>query len=183
MSLAVTVARAGSQGGTMRPGMAGDPGLGSFLGGVVRGIGRGIAGGLTGGVGGAISAIAAGRGQRSGVPNVPVMPGLPSFAPQGGGRNGRVFAEPSAVRRGRQAAIPFGRTGLETVACPSGHRPNKTSYFLNDGTFIEVGTRCVKNRKRNPLNPRALSKAMGRLTSAKLASKAMGRISIRKNKC
>lgn len=53
------------------------------------------------------------------------------------------------------------------LACPSGFHPNKSSYFLSDGTFVPEGSKCVKNRRRNPMNPRALDRAIGRLNSAK----------------
>lgn len=84
---------------------------------------------------------------------------------------------------------PFGRLSAGEqpqlngkIGCPSGYRPNKSDYFLKDGTFVAAGTRCVKVRRRNPLNPRALDRAMSRMTSAKRAAKKIGRISIRK-KC
>jgi hypothetical protein len=38
----------------------------------------------------------------------------------------------------------------------------------------------VKNRRRNPLNPKAASRAISRLESAKRAVKDLGRVSIRK---
>ena len=61
------------------------------------------------------------------------------------------------------------------MGCPSGFHPNKSSYFLKDGTFVPEGTRCVKNRRRNAANPRALDRAISRLNSAKrLQSKLSG---------
>lgn len=51
--------------------------------------------------------------------------------------------------------------------CPKGYRLNKSSYHLRDGTFVPKGTRYVKIRKRNPLNPRALRKAIGRVDAGK----------------
>jgi hypothetical protein len=50
---------------------------------------------------------------------------------------------------------------------PSGYHANKSSYWLMDGTFIEKGTRWVKNRRRNPANARALSRAIGRIDLGK----------------
>lgn len=47
-------------------------------------------------------------------------------------------------------------------ACPKGFRLNKSSYFLQDGTFIPEGTKCVRFRSMNPLNPRALRKGLRR---------------------
>jgi hypothetical protein len=53
------------------------------------------------------------------------------------------------------------------LACPAGFHPNKSDYFLRDGTFVAEGTRCVKNRRRDPLNPRALRSAIGRIDAGK----------------
>jgi len=78
--------------------------------------------------------------------------------------------------------IPFGQTGIGT-GCQSGFHPNKSSYFLKDGSFIEAGSRCVKNRRRNPLNPRAASRAISRLESAKKAVTRINRITIRCPRC
>ncbi|NIP95040.1 MAG: hypothetical protein GWO24_16970 [Akkermansiaceae bacterium] len=66
------------------------------------------------------------------------------------------------------------------IGCPSGYHPNKSSYFLRDGTFIARGTKCVKNRRRNPANPRALDRAIGRLNSAKRLQHKLGGFSTRK---
>ena len=67
---------------------------------------------------------------------------------------------------------------------PKGYRLNKSSYWLRDGTFVPKGTRWVKARRRNPLNPRAASNAIRRLESAKKAVARINRISIRKpRKC
>lgn len=71
----------------------------------------------------------------------------------------------------------------ETGACPVGHHLNKSDYFLSDGTPVPKGSVCVKNRRRNPLNPRAADRAIGRLESAKKAVKRLNRVSIRKKKC
>lgn len=67
--------------------------------------------------------------------------------------------------------------------CPTGHHMNKADYFLKDGTFVPKGTKCVKNRRRNPLNPRAASRAVSRLESAKKATRAIDRISIKCRRC
>lgn len=66
------------------------------------------------------------------------------------------------------------------VACQTarGTHLNRTGYHLKDGTYVAPNSRCVKNRRRNPLNPRALSRAMGRLSSAKKAIKALDRFEI-----
>jgi len=66
---------------------------------------------------------------------------------------------------------------------PSGYHYNKTSYFLKDGTFVPEGTKLVKNRRRNPLNPRAASRAISRLESAKKAVKRLDRITVKCRRC
>jgi hypothetical protein len=64
-----------------------------------------------------------------------------------------------------------------------GVRLNRTGYFLKSGQYIAPGTKCVRSRRRNPLNPRALSKAMGRVVSFKKAATAASRITIRERSC
>lgn len=77
-------------------------------------------------------------------------------------------------------------------ATMGGYHVNKTGYWVKvrdqmgnwGGQWqrIEAGTKWVKNRRRNPLNPRAASRAISRITSAKKATAMLGRVSIRK-KC
>jgi len=64
----------------------------------------------------------------------------------------------------------------------AGYHPNKSDYFLKTGEFVPAGSRMVKNRKRNPANARATSRAISRVTGAKRYAKSLSRISIRK-KC
>jgi hypothetical protein len=66
--------------------------------------------------------------------------------------------------------------------CGSGYHTNKTGYYTRQG-YVAPGSKCVRNRKRNPLNPRAASRAMSRLSSAKKAAKFLGSISIREKGC
>ena len=65
-----------------------------------------------------------------------------------------------------QRIVPGGATGFEVmgagIGCPSGFHPNKSSYMTQAG-FVEKGTRCVRNRRRNNLNPRALRRAGSRI--------------------
>ena len=63
---------------------------------------------------------------------------------------------------------------IAAVACPAGCHPNKSDYFLRSGSFVGKGTRCVRNRRRNPLNPRALDRALSRLGSAQNAVERLG---------
>ncbi len=99
--------------------------------------------------------------------------------------NGRGTPRGADIQTGtgaRQRFFPTGATGLGE-GCASGFHPNKSAYFLKNGTFVEAGSRCVKNRRRNPLNPRAASKAISRLESAKKAVGRINRITIRCPRC
>jgi len=170
MSLATKVARATSQGGMVGRVPYGDPGLFGAIGGALKTVARGAAGFFAGGPAGAAAAV---------IPGLIGGGGGGGIAPPGG-----VVAPVPGVRGAIQRAIPGGQTGymVEGGMPLKGYRANKTSYFLKDGTFVPAGTRWVKIRRRNSLNPRALSRAMSRLEGAKKASKSISRISIRK-KC
>jgi len=109
---------------------------------------------------------------------------LGNCAPNGGGGNGLPF-DPL----GPQGPVPFPPkptdpkifpngggckvtgTAQAKILCPPGCHANKADYFLKSGSFVAAGTRCVTNRRRNPLNPRALDRAAGRLRSAQKAVK------------
>lgn len=66
---------------------------------------------------------------------------------------------------------------------PKGYRLNKTGYYTKSGGWVEPGTKYVKIRRRNPLNPKAADRAISRITSAKKASAKLSRVSIRKPAC
>jgi len=148
----------------------GDPGLfDSFR--KVLGVGARTALGLTG-FGGAGVAFGSGiSGSRRGPAARPRMGGPRQVVP----RPGIVGAAERFFPGGSTGLIVENGTGA--IACESGHRPNKTSYFLKDGTFIEAGTRCVKRRQRNPLNPKAMSRAIGRIDGGKRFQNRMAQIS------
>jgi hypothetical protein len=84
------------------------------------------------------------------------------------------------------AYFPGVQSGSSSTAAActngSGTHLNKTGYFLKSGQYVAPRTKCVKNRRRNPLNPRALSRSMSRLASAKRAAKALDRFEI-KGRC
>ena len=61
--------------------------------------------------------------------------------------------------------LPGGVPAFTPGECPKGMRKNKSSYFLKDGTFIPKGSKCVRYRRRNEANTRALKRATSRLTS------------------
>ena len=162
----------------------GDPGLFDFLGkvvkkglGVVSGLGIPFVSGAAGLAGGLLGS---GRG--------PGMSGVTPVIQQSRWARGQMAFQGTPVgvkERGMLAAsqrvVPFGETGMGE-GCGQGYRPNKSGYYVNGGQFVAPGTTCVKRRRMNPLNPRALSKAMRRIESAKRATTVLGRITIRK-KC
>jgi len=63
-----------------------------------------------------------------------------------------------------------------------GYHWNKSDYFLRSGEFVPAGSRSVKNRRRNPMNPRATSNAITRVKGAKRFAASLSNITIRK-KC
>jgi len=130
----------------------GDPGIFGTLGRIIKGAAGGL---LTGGPIGAITGgIAGGVGPQQrmpvpiGVPLPPVpIPGITGFV---------------------QRRLPGGASGFECPpggGCPSGFRPNKSAYFLKDGTFVAPGTRCVKVRRMNAANGKAVRRAIRRENS------------------
>lgn len=143
----------------------GDPGLFSFLGKVGKAALGGAVGLLTGGPGGAIAGITSGFApQPRGELQLP-MSAPPGSFPTGPGTS---VQKVPGVRGAVQRALPGGATGFQAVGCPPGFHANKADYFLRDGTFVAAGTRCVRNRRRNPLNPRALRRAVARVEGGKV---------------
>lgn len=145
----------------------GDPGFfGSLLG--------GIGGFLTGGPVGAISGAVAGwKGKPKPAPATGLMappqsmPGVPAIPTPG-------------ISGAVQRILPGGQSGYQSAAPMRGYRLNKSGYFLKSGEYVAPGTKYVKIRRRNPLNPRAASRAISRLESAKKATKRLSRVTIRK---
>jgi len=168
--------------------LVGDPGLFGFIGKALKGA-AGLARRIPGPIG-AAAGFFGGRATGQFRPPPLTIQEAPRFFQQA--QQLPVIPEPGLgglVRR----ALPFGQTGLVVqqpengvttkLACQSGFHPNKAAYFLRDGTFIEKETLCVKNRTRNPLNPRAASRAISRIESAKKATSRLNRISIRPPPC
>lgn len=200
MSASIKVARAGTAGRAMPgTGYRGDPGLFGFLGKVAKGafnIGSSfIPGGSL--VRTAVKTATSVLGRKSGKVQSYKMPATRGPVRPGAGFAGGVMQavqgvgtlkDPSfrdRIRTAGQAIWPGGvEPGMMTpeIGSPSGYHVNKSSYWLKSGEFIPKGTRWVRNRRRNPLNPRALDRAMGRIGSAKKAASKLGRITIRK-KC
>ena len=64
-----------------------------------------------------------------------------------------------------QRFLPGGASGFECPpggGCPSGFRANRSAYFLKDGTFVAPGSRCVRIRRINPANGKAVRRAIRR---------------------
>jgi hypothetical protein len=96
-----------------------------------------------------------------------ILPGTPGIGPvYGNGYGGN----------GGQAGNGAGMQ----ICCPQGKHPNKTGYFTKKDGWVEPGTKCVPNRRTNPLNPRAASRAGRRLRSAAKASKWLQKCKIPK---
>jgi hypothetical protein len=103
-------------------------------------------------------------------------------------------AEPiSPLRRGLQMVLPGGATGFEGLGpegmIPKGYHLNKSGYFRGgrpksdypEVEWVPPRSTAVRNRRRNPLNPRAADRAIGRISSAKKFAAKLGRITIRKD--
>jgi len=60
-----------------------------------------------------------------------------------------------------------------------GYHWNKSGYFLMSGEYVAPGTKAVRNRRRNPCNPRAVSRALGRVKAAKRFATSISHVSIR----
>lgn len=199
MSLALDAAKAGTMMQTTQAAPGVSAGIFGTIGRVLGGAATGfLSGGPLGALGGAIGGIAGGGGAMPGTG----LPVTPPFVPVGqqpvmpGPRQQDVLtrrfkgfqlgplevgSEEELIQKLAADAAAVG-AAAGGIGCPAGHRPNKTSYFLKDGTFVPKGSRCVKIRRRNPNNPRALSRAISRIESAKKAQKRISRVTIRK-KC
>lgn len=142
----------------MHPGLTraqGDPGIFSILGKIGRGIAGAVGGLVTGGptgvIGGAVRGFVGPQQLPLPLPLVTRQIPVPGFA--------------GAAQR----LIPGGQTGFVECppggGCPSGFRPNKSAYFLKDGTFVSPGSRCVRIRRINPANGKAVKRAIRRENS------------------
>jgi hypothetical protein len=172
----------------------------SLLGGILKGVG----GFLTGGPAGAIAGVASELFKPKATPATPaiarpIVNTLPVLRPSvniaqafpqlpdstrtsgvvlpGGGLIGTrtTYGPGNQTQSGGGALVGQG----QHTPCMAGYHYNRTGYFTKRYGWIEKGTVCVKNRRRNPLNPRALSKALSRLTSAKRAVNVLDRIEVK----
>jgi hypothetical protein len=120
------------------------------LGGLVRTAGRIGSGLATGGIiGGLTSAFGGGRSGAPSAPGfggfqLPNLPGVPRVNGPGG------------------IALP-GFGGSTPTTCPKGYHLNKHALAASKRHgAVAARTTCVRNRKINPLNPRALTRALRR---------------------
>jgi len=113
--------------------------------------------------------------------NIPMMGPLPPI-------NGRTrVVETPGWKGAAQRFVPGGATGLHVESPaqmngiaggpPKGYHLNKSSYFLLNGTYVAKGSKYVKNRHRNPLNPRALKGAVARIDAGKIWQSKLSEIS------
>jgi hypothetical protein len=175
--------RAGQQ-RALRGGMAGDPGLFDVIGKVVGGVakvasgavGGFLSGGPVGAIGGAITSIIKPSTSKPTTvalpfasPQVQRLPTLTSSALPGIG---------TAVSSYGPATSSQG--GAPGQFCLKGYHKNKSAYFhkrLN--MWVDEGSACVKNRRMNPLNPRAASRAMRRLDGFSKATRSVEKMMVK----
>lgn len=140
----------------------GDPFLGALLGGAIKKATTWVAGRVGG------SAARKAVGTTLGVAGIydrargAVSPILNAF-PQGGGNPpgiqlpGGMTVNPFGILPGGEPFITPTRVVPVDGRCPPGWHLNK-----QDGKYGPAGTYCVRNRKPNPLNPRALKRSLNR---------------------
>ena len=148
--------RTGGYQGDYSSGYSGDPQLGGLLSLGARLAGRGIRG-LLGRISGrSIARAAVGTAVVTAAPGIArtMGRGMDLPIPMPGGAQIR----PGAFLPG---GVPFTTPG----ECPKGFRLNKSSYFLKSGAHIPARSKCVRYRRMNVANTRALKRSTRRLTS------------------
>lgn len=153
---------------------SGDPGLFSFVGKAVKGVTHALGSGLravtrvANVVANPVGAITHAAQSVLGGPHGKALVGVSSRA------NGLILPGSGGISLGGGLKVGGGQgvqiggglsIGGGGAVSPgtAGYHLNKTGYFLKDGSYVAPGTKMVKNRRRNPLNPRALSRSMYRL--------------------
>lgn len=116
-------------------------------------------------------------------PRQVVGPGMPPMLPDSSRTSG-VSLGPLTIgsKTNYYPTAPGGAAGAPP-GCQKGYHLNKTGYYTKAQGWVPEGSRCVKNRRRNPLNPRALSRSIARISSAKNAAKFLGRVTVREKGC
>lgn len=179
----------------------GDPGFFGDLLGTVTGIATSFIPGPVGAIARGLQSKVFGRGRAAAPPRTTPVPqftaALPTIMNGAGARVDR--PRPSklgiAARAGggaQQAIVmPTGEVGVDVtpaIGCPKGYKPNKSGYYRRikspgnpeGGVFwIAPESRCVRIRRRNPSNPKAADRALGRIKSAKRFATKMGAVTIR----
>lgn len=121
----------------------------------------------------AINIASAGPGGRP-----PALPGYPQ-QPDSTKTSG-VSLFPGGPMVGTQTQYyPGGGGSAPPKGDTRGYHLNKSGYWVKGGKYVEPNSKWVKNRRRNPLNPRALSRSISRISSAKNAAKFLGRVTVR----
>lgn len=163
-------------------------GIGKVLKGAVGAVAGGIGGFIKGGPVGAVAGAVKGGTTAllgSGKSSLPTPPPAMTGGGFGGGPGigGPMILpgfQPPPVGGDRQwdigSALPGGRPLTYTTGgyCPAGYRLNKSGHWRKNGTFVPPGSTCVKCRKMNVTNPRALRKGIRRAQGfAKLAKRVL----------
>lgn len=94
--------------------------------------------------------------------------GMGCVNPLGMGAPGAGVQVPAPRAPAQPPAAPAPAPGQQ-IGCPSGFHPNKQGYFTQSEGWIPKGTKCVKNRRRNALNPKAAKRSLSRIRSLKKA--------------
>lgn len=189
MSMNMRAAKAG--GSAYRRQAMGDPGIFGAIGGALKKVGGfALGSGLVPG-GNVIKSVGSALGiGSSSSPALPTLGGGgvsklvgPNGTGGGGGGGNRLrFGGGGAV--GTLATGQLYRDTSRVKSCPPGHHPNKSAYYRRDAAgnvlFIPKGHVCVKNRRRNPLNPDALRRAVARIDAGKVWQGTMREIETKK---
>ena len=148
--------RTGGYQGDYSSGYSGDPQLGGLLSLGARLAGRGIRGLL-----GRIS----GRSIARAAVGTAVVTAAPGIARTMGRGMDLPIPMPGGARIRPGAFLPGGTPFFTPGECPKGFRKNKSSYFLKNGQHVPRGSKCVRYRRMNVANTRALKRSTRRLTS------------------
>jgi len=150
-------------------------GLGSIVGIPGASIASGVLGSLAGQQGQAARPRLP-RGSRVQIPTPGIAGRVQRFLP--GGSTGFTTLPPGLIPKGPGGVlgafpgVPGGVTGFaeppqaDGTCPPRGFHLNRSSYFLRDGTFVEKGSRFVKNRRLNEANGKANNHSIRRLERA-----------------
>lgn len=151
----------------------GDPGLFDFVGKAIKGVAGLVGGAVKVGVGAA-------KGFATGGPLGAVSGGLSTLVRQPNIAPPMIPLQQPGFQPGTGIQIGTGGAGIRIGHFGPGSGMTLPTGGSTGGQLVEQGR---KRRRMNPLNPRALSRAVRRLQSAKRASGLINRISIRSKGC